>query len=48
MFDLRGYGQAFGTEIDWAYQTEDQTYAGGSKQIIRAGKAIGIPLDARD
>ena len=38
---VTGYGQAFGTEIDWAYQTEDQTYAGGSKQIIRAGKAIG-------
>lgn len=38
---VTGYGQAFGTEIDWAYETEDQTYAGGSKQIIRAGKAIG-------
>lgn len=38
---VAGYGRAFGTDIDWAYQTEDQTYAGGSKQIIRAGKAIG-------
>lgn len=38
---VTGYGKAFGTEIDWAYQTEDQTYAGGSKQIMRAGKAIG-------
>ncbi|KAJ5511439.1 Glucose-methanol-choline oxidoreductase N-terminal [Penicillium expansum] len=38
---VTGYGRAFGTEIDWAYQTEEQTYAGGSKQIIRAGKAIG-------
>ena len=36
-----GYGRAFGTHIDWAYQTEDQEYAGGSKQIMRAGKAIG-------
>lgn len=38
---VAGYGRAFGTDIDWAYQTEDQTYAGGSKQTIRAGKAIG-------
>lgn len=36
-----GYGLSFGTAIDWAYRTEDQTYAGGSKQIMRAGKAIG-------
>ena len=36
-----GYGLSFGTEIDWAYETDNQTYAGGSKQIIRAGKAIG-------
>ncbi|KAJ5125092.1 Glucose-methanol-choline oxidoreductase N-terminal [Penicillium bovifimosum] len=38
---VTGYGRAFGTEIDWAYQTEDQTYAGGGKQTMRAGKAIG-------
>jgi choline dehydrogenase-like flavoprotein len=36
-----GYGLSFGTDIDWAYRTEDQLYAGGSKQIMRAGKAIG-------
>lgn len=36
-----GYGHAFGTHIDWAYQTEDQKYADGSKQIMRAGKALG-------
>lgn len=36
-----GYGLSFGTAIDWAYQTEDQIYAGGSKQTMRAGKAIG-------
>ncbi|KAJ5711626.1 hypothetical protein N7488_005782 [Penicillium malachiteum] len=36
-----GYGLAFGTDIDWAYQTEDQTYADGKKQTMRAGKAIG-------
>lgn len=39
--NVTGYGRAFGTHIDWAYQTDDQTYAGGSKQIMRAGKAIG-------
>lgn len=38
---IMGYGLSFGTEIDWAYETENQTYAGGSKQIMRAGKAIG-------
>jgi choline dehydrogenase-like flavoprotein len=38
---VTGYGRAFGTEIDWAYQTEDQTHAGGGKQTMRAGKAIG-------
>lgn len=36
-----GYGKAFGTDIDWAYQTVDQEYAGGQKQTMRAGKAIG-------
>lgn len=35
------YGLAFGTEIDWAYETANQTYADGLKHIIRAGKAIG-------
>ncbi|KAL4806765.1 alcohol oxidase [Aspergillus unguis] len=39
--DVMGYSLAFGTEVDWAYQTENQTYAGGSKQTIRAGKALG-------
>ncbi|CAG8422871.1 unnamed protein product [Penicillium salamii] len=36
-----GYGLSFGTAIDWAYQTEEQIYGGGSKQTVRAGKAIG-------
>ncbi|TVY91230.1 Glucose oxidase, partial [Lachnellula willkommii] len=36
-----GYGLAFGTEIDWAYETTNQTYAGGLTQTMRAGKAIG-------
>lgn len=39
--DTAGYGNAFGTAIDWAYQTVDQEYAGGSPQIVRAGKALG-------
>ncbi|KAJ5152788.1 uncharacterized protein N7482_009266 [Penicillium canariense] len=39
--NVAGYGRAFGSHIDWAYQTEEQQYAGGSKQIMRAGKAIG-------
>jgi choline dehydrogenase-like flavoprotein len=39
--DVTGYGRSFGTKIDWAYLTENQIYAGGKKQIMRAGKAIG-------
>lgn len=39
--EVMGYGLSFGSEIDWAYQTENQTYAGGSMQTLRAGKAIG-------
>lgn len=36
-----GYGLAFGTAIDWAYQTTNQAYAGDTVQTMRAGKAIG-------
>lgn len=36
-----GYGLAFGSDIDWAYQTEHQTYADGQRQTMRAGKAVG-------
>lgn len=39
--NVMGYSTAFGTEVDWAYQTENQTYAGGLRQTIRAGKALG-------
>jgi len=39
--DTTGYGNAFGTTIDWAYQTVDQEYGGGSPQTLRAGKALG-------
>lgn len=36
-----GYGLAFGSAIDWAYQTTSQAYAGDKVQTLRAGKAIG-------
>ncbi|KAK8021998.1 Glucose oxidase 2 [Apiospora rasikravindrae] len=36
-----GYGLAFGTEIDYAYQTVEQKYAGGKPQTLRAGKGLG-------
>ncbi|OHE92089.1 GMC oxidoreductase [Colletotrichum orchidophilum] len=36
-----GYGLAFGTDIDFAYQTTKQTYGGGSIQTMRAAKALG-------
>ncbi|RDW58224.1 glucose oxidase-1 [Coleophoma cylindrospora] len=36
-----GYGLAFDTAIDWAYQTTNQTYGGQVQQTLRAGKAIG-------
>lgn len=36
-----GYGKAFGTAIDWAYETTDQEYASGTPQTVRAAKALG-------
>ncbi|RDW92308.1 glucose oxidase [Coleophoma crateriformis] len=36
-----GYGLAFGTAIDWAYQTTNQSFGGDIVQTMRAGKAIG-------
>ncbi|KAK6822993.1 Glucose oxidase [Apiospora arundinis] len=36
-----GYGLAFDTEIDYAYQTVEQKFAGGKPQTLRAGKALG-------
>jgi hypothetical protein len=38
---VSGYGNAFGTQIDWAYKSINQTYAAGTIQTLRAGKAIG-------
>lgn len=39
--DVNGYGLAFGTEIDYAYKSVNQTYANGKAQTLRAGKALG-------
>ncbi|KAL5113178.1 hypothetical protein ACEQ8H_008956 [Pleosporales sp. CAS-2024a] len=35
------YGEAFGTTIDWQYESVAQIYAGGAPQVLRAGKALG-------
>lgn len=35
-----GYGLALGTDIDWQYESTNQTYGGGQKQVLRAGKAL--------
>ena len=36
-----GYGLAFGTDIDWQYESAPQAYAGNKTQTLRAGKALG-------
>ncbi|PWY96131.1 alcohol oxidase [Aspergillus sclerotioniger CBS 115572] len=38
--DVDGYGLAFGTDIDWQYETVNQPYAGDLTQTLRAGKAL--------
>jgi choline dehydrogenase-like flavoprotein len=38
---VSGYGKAFGTQIDWAYQSAPQKYALNETQTLRAGKAVG-------
>jgi choline dehydrogenase-like flavoprotein len=35
------YGNAFGTAIDWQYESVPQAYGGDAPQILRAGKALG-------
>jgi hypothetical protein len=35
------YGNAFGTAVDWQYESAPQTYAGDAPQVLRAGKALG-------
>jgi choline dehydrogenase-like flavoprotein len=39
--DTSKYGNAFGTPIDWQYESVPQTYAGDTPQVLRAGKALG-------
>ncbi|ETS81521.1 hypothetical protein PFICI_06523 [Pestalotiopsis fici W106-1] len=39
--DVNGYGLAFGTDIDYAFESVNQTYADGKAQTLRAGKALG-------
>lgn len=38
---VSGYGKAFGTQIDWAYQSEPQKYALNKTQTLIAAKALG-------
>nr|BBE38580.1 FAD-dependent glucose dehydrogenase [Aspergillus bisporus]BBE38581.1 FAD-dependent glucose dehydrogenase [synthetic construct] len=39
--DVNGYGRAFGTAIDWQYESVPQIYGGNSTQVLRAAKALG-------
>ncbi|KAL3420945.1 Glucose oxidase 2 [Phlyctema vagabunda] len=39
--DVLGYGKAFGTDIDYAYETVEQVYADNAKVELRAAKALG-------
>jgi hypothetical protein len=38
---VEGYGLAFGTDIDWQYESAPQAYTGNKTQTLRAGKALG-------
>ena len=40
VYDVNGYGKGLGTDIDWAYQSVNQTYGGNVKQTLSAGKAL--------
>ncbi|KAF2993753.1 hypothetical protein E8E13_001250 [Curvularia kusanoi] len=39
------YGNAFGTTIDWQYESTPQIYAGNASQVLRAAKALGGTSD---
>lgn len=41
VYDRNAYEDAFGTSIDYAYQSVPQQYAGNTTQTLRAGKALG-------
>lgn len=38
---FKNYGAAFGTELDWAWQTSSQASAGGNTKVIRGGRTLG-------
>jgi choline dehydrogenase-like flavoprotein len=39
--DTSKYGTAFGTAVDWQYESVPQTHAGDAPQVLRAGKVLG-------
>ena len=39
------YTKAFGTAIDWQYESAPQIYAGNASQVLRAAKALGGTSD---
>lgn len=41
VYDPNAYEAAFGTSIDYAYQSVPQEYAGNRTQTLRGGKALG-------
>ncbi|RHZ65514.1 GMC family oxidoreductase [Aspergillus thermomutatus] len=41
VYNTSDYGAAFGSSIDYAYQSVPQAYAGNKVQTLRAGKALG-------
>lgn len=41
VYDPNAYEKAFGTYVDYAYQSVPQQYAGNKAQTLRAGKALG-------
>lgn len=41
VYGIDSYGKALGTDIDWAYQSVPQTYAGGKPATLSAAKALG-------
>jgi choline dehydrogenase-like flavoprotein len=43
--DTSKYMSAFGTAVDWQYESVPQTYAGDAPQVLRAGKALGGTSD---
>jgi choline dehydrogenase-like flavoprotein len=38
---ISGYGKAFGTQIDWAYESAPQQFARNETQTLRAARTVG-------